>query len=473
MESSVSGLGAALAIVTVALIAVVPRSVALAPILAAACFVSTIQSFQVAGVDFYVFRVMLLAALCRVVIRGEARELRWCRLDTLVLSWSGAVMLFGSLSQPGWPGLMGVAGSLYNGLVSYIVCRAVMRSRQDLLFQLRFLAVIAVPVALAMALEKLTGRNVFSVFGGVPEITIIRDGALRAQGAFRHPILAGSYGATLLPLMVAIARMPSRRYRTFGSVGTVCAVFIAWAAASSGAFLAAAGGIGALCLWPWRRSLRWIRLGAVAVLLLLQARMSRPIWWIFDAIGDITGGTGWHRSYIIDAAIRHWQEWILTGTPVTAHWGGYPPPPNDPNNIDLTNQFIVEAVGGGIVRLALFVAMIWLCFRSLGRALHARRGAIRPETEWLAWCVAVALLVHCVCFFSVAYYDQMIFYWFWLLSLIAAGTMQASWLVRDRAASPAAREPRPQPQGSALPAREPAPARLGALFGPRRERSGP
>ncbi len=92
------------------------------------------------------------------------------------------------------------------------------------------------------------------------------------------------------------------------------------------------------------------------------------------------------------------------------HWGGYPLPPNDPNNIDLTNHFLVEAVGGGVLRLGLFLAIIWTCFRGLGRAFRVRRGSIHPDTEWLAWTTGVALLAHCVCFFSVAYYDQMIFY---------------------------------------------------------------
>jgi hypothetical protein len=47
--------------------------------------------------------------------------------------------------------------------------------------------------------------------------------------------------------------------------------------------------------------------------------------------------------------------------PVTVHWGGFHAPMNDPNNIDITNHFLAEAVGGGVVRLGLF-------WRSSGRA---------------------------------------------------------------------------------------------------------
>ena len=70
------------------------------------------------------------------------------------------------------------------------------------------------------------------------------------------------------------------------------------------------------------------------------------------------GGTGWHRSFIIDAALKHIDEWWLVGTYRTVHWGGYPPPPADPENIDITNQYIVEGVKGGLVRLGLFILVI-------------------------------------------------------------------------------------------------------------------
>ena len=427
-----SSLGAVLAIATATLIVLLPRHRAMMPILAAVCFLPIGQSLQVAGLNFYLFRLVLFASLVRIVIRGEARDVRWCRLDTLVFCWAAVVVVFGTLGNPGLTPFITLLGALYNGLASYVVCRALVTDRKEFLIQLRFLAIMAVPLAVAMTLEKATGRNIFAILGGVPEFTFVRDGKVRAQGAFKHPILAGTFGATLLPLMVAMAGMRDRSLKWSGVVGTACAAFIAWAAASSGAFLAAAGGVAALCLWPLRRSLRAVRIAAVLLVLVLQAGMNRPVWWIFDSIGGLTGGSGWHRSYIIDAAIRHFREWWLIGTPVTAHWGGYPPPPGDPNNIDLTNQFVVEAVGGGALRLFLFAAIIWLCFRSLGRAFRARGASIQPQTEWLAWCVGVTLLAHCVCFFSVAYFDQMIFYWFWLLSVIAAGTMQGTWLIRDR-----------------------------------------
>ena len=422
------------------------------PILAGVVFLPIGQSLKVAGLDFYLFRLVLLASLARILIRGEAGSVRWCRLDTLVLSWSIVAVVFGSLSHPGFASLITRLGVLYNGLASYIVARALVRDRKEFLLQLRFLAIMIVPLLVAMIGERATGRNLFAVLGGVSEITVVREGKLRAQGAFKHPILAGTFGATLLPLMLGLARMRDPRLKWSGVLGSVCSLAITLAAASSGALLAAESSVVALCLWPLRHSMRLVRIGLVLLVLVLQAGMNRPVWWIFDTVGAIAGGTGWHRSYIIDAAIRHWSEWFLAGTPVTAHWGGYPPPPNDPFNIDITNQFIAEAVGGGALRLVLFVTIIWTCFKHLGAAFRGRRRFIHPQTEWLAWSTGVALVAHCIGFFSVAYFDQLIFFWFWLLAVIAAGTMERKWLVRDRPVGPARRDKRPE---SAPPPAEP------------------
>jgi hypothetical protein len=175
-----------------------------------------------------------------------------------------------------------------------------------------------------------------------------------------------------------------------------------------------------------------VRVGLLLIVLILQAGMNRPVWWIFDSVSGFAGGGGWHRSHVIDAAIQHWDEWWLVGTPQTVHWGGETPPPGDPNNIDLTNEYVVQAVNGGALTLCLFLAILWTCFKQLGSAFCVKRGSIDSETEWLAWCTGVALFAHCISFLSVAYFDQTIFYFFWLVSAIAAGTMERTWLICDR-----------------------------------------
>ena len=422
--------------VAATLAALLPRRMAMMPILAAACFLPIGQSLQIAGLHFYLFRLVLFASLMRVLIRGEVRSIRWCLIDTLVFCWMTAYLGIGNLSHPGLASFIRAAGDIFDWLVGYIVARSLLRDRNDLLLQIRFLAIMIVPLAAAMIVERATGRNAFAVLGGVAEISDLRDGKVRAQGPFQHSILAGTFGATLLPLMIGLIRMRNRGFRWRGVVGSFCAASIVWASAASGPLLTAGASIAVLCLWGLRHSLRLVRVGLLLMVLMLQAGMNRPVWWIFDTAGNFTGGSGWHRSYIIDAAIRHWDEWWLIGTPRTVHWGGYPAPPADPNNIDITNEYIRQAVHGGFLTLCLFLAILWMCFKQLGAAFRAKRGSIDPETEWLAWCTGGALFAHCISFFSITYFDQTIFYFFWLIAAIAAGTMERTRLIRGALGSP-------------------------------------
>jgi hypothetical protein len=442
------------------LVILLPRRMAIMPILMAACFLPTGQSLQIASLHFYLFRLVLLASLTRVLIRGEVRSIRWCLLDTLVSWWLAAFVVFGSLSHPGWASFISLGGITFDWVLSYILARSLLRDRNDFILQIRFLAMMLIPLASAMIVETATGRNLFAVLGGVAESSGLRDGKVRAQAAFQHSILAGTFGVTLLPLMIGLIRMRNRRLRWSGIVGSFCAALIVWAAASSGPFLAAWGCIATFCIWGLRHSLRLVLVGLLLIVPILQAGMDRPVWWIFDTLGDFAGGSGWHRSYIIDAAIRHWDEWWLIGTSRTVHWGGFPPPPNDPNNIDITNEYIAQAVSGGTLTLCLFLAILWTGFKRLGSAFRAKRGSIEPETEWLAWCTGVALLTHCISFLSVSYFDQTIFFFFWLLSAIAAGTMEQTWLICDQPASSVRPRRRPRPTLYSKPPRAPEASRF-------------
>src|ERR1019366_3695406 len=108
----------------------------------------------------------------------------------------------------------------------------------------KLLALLVIPLAVLMIVEKTTARNVFSIFGGVPEFTEQREGHLRCQAAFRHPILAGTFGATSLPLFIGLW-FQGRRARTLALLGGISACVIAIAASSGTALMTMLlGGVG-------------------------------------------------------------------------------------------------------------------------------------------------------------------------------------------------------------------------------------
>jgi hypothetical protein len=283
------------------------------------------------------------------------------------------------------------------------------------------MAIMMIPLSLAFLLEHATGRNVFSVLGGVPEVTWEREGSLRCQGPFSHPILAGTVGATSIPLLLSLW-FRGGTYRGLGVIGVIAATTIIVTSASSGPLMAGIYGMGAMMLWPMHRYMRYLRWGLLILLVILHMVMTAPIWFLIARLSSLVGGTGWHRSELIDQAIQHFDEWWLMGTRYTAHWG-LNTLPFDPDMVDITNQYILEGVRGGLLQMILFVLIIVFCFRNVGRAIH--RSEDRPfAVKMILWSMGVALFTHVVSFISVSYFDQLIMLWYLLLASISSVTAQ-------------------------------------------------
>jgi hypothetical protein len=277
--------------------------------------------------------------------------------------------------------------------------------------------IIVIPLGVVFLIEHVTGRNMFYIFGGVPEFTLIRDGKLRCQGAFRHPILAGTFAATCIPLFIGLWRYSIQK-RTQIAVGIVAALTIVYTSASSGPLLASLISIIGLLCWNFRANMRAIRWSALLLLILLHLTMKAPVWYLIARMSEVIGmGTGWHRSALIDAAIKHIDEWWLFGTTYTAHWmpTGLA---SDPNNTDITNQFIAEGVKGGLISMCLFIWLLVACFSAIGTAVHDKTRFSTPE-HFFIWAMGCALLGHVASFFSVPYFDQIVIFWYLLIASIA------------------------------------------------------
>jgi hypothetical protein len=101
--------------------------------------------------------------------------------------------------------------------------------------------------------------------------------------------------------------------------------------------------------------------------------------------------------------------WLL-GTKETFSWGVW--------GGDITNQFILQGVRGGLVTMILFICIVVISFSAIGRAVRAMRGKSR-RTELLLWTLGAAIFAHVISFMSVSYFDQNIVSWYLLLAIIA------------------------------------------------------
>jgi hypothetical protein len=411
------GLLAILALGTAMLL--VPRRYAVWPMLVMACFVAPAQRIALFTLNFDLLRIMVLFGTARLLLRREWGSFRWNRLDTSLVLWIGwefgaTMLLYGSAEA-----LKYESGVLYDVLGMYFLFRCLVRDRRDVEQIAKAAIAVSVPVALAFLVEYSTGHNMFAVMGGVPEITLVREGRLRCQGAFAHPILAGCFWASLVPIM-ALLWWRGAAQRAAAVVGVAAACVIIVMCASSTPVMAMLFVVLGACLFPFRRWIRFLRWGALATILALQLVMKAPVWQLIARIDVVSGSTGWHRFYLIDNFIKHADEWCLYGSNVgTAHWGY--------GQFDVTNLYVVQGLHGGLIQLGLFLTLIGLGFQAAGRIARAGRDL---NDVRLGWALGISLFAHAMNFLGVSYFGQINMVWYLLLATLASLTPVKAGAVR-------------------------------------------
>ncbi len=409
-QTNVNPVGLAALLILSLCILVLPRSKACVPILILTCFVSLGQRFYIAGLNWDFLRIIILVGYLRVFMRNEFSGFRWISLDTLIVLWAVCSAAL-TILREGSAGIVNQLGVKFNILGSFFLFRCLIRDWSDIVVILRAFIVIGVLLAVAFIIEKSTRRNFFSIFGGVPAITAIREGRLRCQGAFSHPILAGCFWAGLIPLFAALW-WKSSSDRVWTVVGVLAGLIIVLCSSSSTPIMGVIFGIIGGLFFFLRRSMRPIRWGILFTLIALHFMMKAPVWHLISRVNVISGSTGWHRYKLIDQTIRHVDQWWLMGCSgfTVASWGVFAG--------DVTNHYILECVQGGLLTLILFVITIGIAFRNVGLMWrYYEKDRFRLA---LSWALGVSLFVHCMNFLGVSYFGQMYVVWYLLLAIIAS-----------------------------------------------------
>lgn len=397
---------------------VIRRDRAVVPLLFVACLITHAQRIVVGGLDFSMLRLIILFGWARVLLRGEAKHYRFHPLDAALPLWQTMATLgyvFGPRASI--DGFVMRLGLTLDAAGTYFLFRVLLRDVRDVRRTVGAFGWMALLMIGPMIVENLTGRNVFAVLGGVSQISEVRDGRIRCQAAFSHPIMAGNFGASTAALLGALwLGYPKRRILL--TAAALAAAGITVLSASSGplmAFLAAALG---WALWPARRHMRVIRWTTAAALIVIHFAREKPLWHLIGRLSSITGGTGWHRYRIIDEFINRFGEWWLAGTYTTEHW-------DIPFAArDITNQYVIEGVRSGLGALLSFVAVLVVAFRAVGESLRlaqaerqrAPREALRAAL--LAWALGVCLAAHSVAFIGVSYFGQLMALFYLHLAMI-------------------------------------------------------
>lgn len=381
----------------------VPRGKALAPLLAGCCLMTAGQGIELGPISLPIYRLLIITGIFRALVKGETIIGGIGGVDKLILGWA-AWYFFCSFFHDATLGFgpVYVSGVIFNLLGFYFLVRVWCNGIDEVTEVLKYLAFVLLLVSLEMLFEQATGKNLFSVFGRVPEDVLLREGRFRAQGPFLHPILAGTVGATCVPFFIGIIR----RARIHALIGISSGICMTFASASSGPVMSLIFGCAALATWRIRQHMRLVRIGAVATYLLLMLVMEQPPYYLISRI-DISGGsTGWHRSFLIEQTFSHLPEWWLFGTDHTLHWMPMQGVAMSPTHTDITNYYIGFGVGGGLLAMILIILVFYKSMRLAG-GISARLGdADKHDDAFMVWCFAAAMFSHAMTSISVAYFDQ-------------------------------------------------------------------
>lgn len=383
----------------------VPRRYALTAFVIAACFIPTDQRLIIIGLHFTVLRVLVLAGVIRILLRGEYRHIAWNSFDLMVLAWALCGAIIYVLQWANMAGLINRLGFLFDVLGLYWIFRQYFISSDDMAMTIRSIAVCGLFLSVLVAVEWTTGRNPFAVLG--KEMTTIREGRVRCHASFPHAIMLGLFWANAVPLLTGFLLREKRKILLV--FGALAAVFMVVASASSTPIITLGQIILLLLCFKFRRYSTVVFWCAIVALFILHLVMNHPVWHLICRFNVISGSTGWHRFYLIDQAMKHIDEWAVLGTRSTDHWGY--------GLGDVTNQYVLEGVRGGMITLVLFIAML---LAGLKRMLNLSLIAATDGDRRAAWCICAALVGHCLSFIGVSYFGQIIMLLYLTLAAVGA-----------------------------------------------------
>jgi hypothetical protein len=404
-------------LIAAVLILTLPRKHVITPLLFTVFLVPVGQVIMVGGLHFTVLRILILVGLVRRAMSsrlssGETLPGGFNALDRVVVLWTLSSAIVFVLEWREMQAFIAKLGELVDALGGYLVVRFLIPDGEAIRRTIKVLAVICVIQGLCMINEHISHVNVFGILGGINVGVTYRNGHIRAQGSLGN-INAGVFGGVLVPLFVWLwTKGKSRAIAGAGVAGIVAMVFTC---DSSTSIMAYGGSILGLGFWPLRKRMRLVRWGFALTLVALHLVMKAPVWALIARV-DLTGSSsGWHRYMLVDKCIRHFNDWWLLGCKHYNDWGYL--------MFDMCNQFVFVAVLGGLVTLAVYIAIFSRAFAAIGTARKQVEG--NRGQEWFLWCLGSTLFAHVLASFGISYQAQLLMALIPVLACISVAAFEA------------------------------------------------
>ena len=423
-----SASGASILVLLAAVVLMAPRRWALLGIMAGVLYLTQRQSIVVLGLNMYPMRFLELVGFVRVVRRGEFvlsrmngmdRALIWAYVYVTTVYLIRTSFGYGTSADIAMTSNFSKLGQMVDVLLCYFAFRGLMANGDDLRWLLRRFVLLLVPYVLLLLIERQTGSNPLHLVGAIPTVWIDDNGGrVRCLGSFMHPSLLGTLGASFMLLYVGLAFDKIYRISAIAGLGLCLAIVLLANSGSPLTFVMV--GVTAWLLWPIRTRMFVVRGAIVVGLLLLALVMKDPLWYLPTKMSLLFGGSGWHRSYLMEQGANHIDKWWLAGMPLdlTQDWFPY----LVLGAADMTNLYLGFGVDAGVVAIILLVLLLTRTFGWLGKALATVRRSSPPfrEHELLLWGLGAVLMGHIVNFLAITYFDQTNVVWLMQLAAISS-----------------------------------------------------
>jgi len=361
------------------------------------------------GLDFPYMRLLFFSAIIRFVLKNDSKIIYLTKIDKLIILYAVSSFLSYVLLWNTFSAVLNRIGFIIDTAGIYFVVRLYVRNHEAIEILFKTIFYFTIILSFFILYEYYTHTNPFGTLGGIRETVVIREDSIRAQGSFSHAILTGTFGSTIIILVLGFWHSNIQINNATLFLSLCAGVVITYASGSSGPILTLFGGLFALWSWRIQHRISTLLLLTVMTLIGLHFSMNAPVWHLISRI-DITGGsTGYHRYKLIDSAINRFTEWLLFGVKTTSHWGW--------GLQDITNMYILQAVRGGFTTFILFFAILWTSFNEI---INRYRNTDNIPHKHFIWGIGSCLFAHTVSFIGVSYFGQMVFFFFLLIGIIGS-----------------------------------------------------
>jgi len=375
-------------------------------------------------IDISASRIIVTVLLLKCLANnGLINRFKWCTLDRWVVVYILICVIIPCISSVTHTFMQSVenrSGFVMDSVFFYIVGRLCLVDREAMVDFIKWIGLALIPLALLGIIETTTGWQPFlplQVFcpWGSEVLSVSRFGFYRAVGPFPLSIQYGSFFVMLLPLIYFLRNVPNYPRRL---AYLLCGVAIVGVltSMSGGPMLMIGVAIVCMVMERYKHLIKPAFVGFITCCILVEVISNRHFYDVFVTSFNPMGGAAYHRSRIIDCAIRTFDEWWMVG------YRGLDPgwlPISSITFTDVTNMFLLNGVNYGILGVIGFCGILVCGMRSMVR-LHNRS----EDHQMRAWAWALNSVLVLVIAFSMGgnFMGQVQFLLYIILAMVGSSS---------------------------------------------------